>query len=88
MHPSSAPDLREGQTIRVASEWGQVALPVRFERRMSPGFVSIALGRGHTAYGRFAKGIGVNGLDLVAPGAAPITGASVLCGTRVRVEGA
>ncbi len=86
VHPSSAAHLSEHDEIRIASQWGQLVMPIRFERRMSPGFVAVSLGRGHTAFGRFAKGIGVNALELVAPGAAPVTGASVLCGTRVRLE--
>jgi len=85
VHPSSAAHVVEGQSIRIASQWGELSMPIRFDKRMSPGFVAIALGRGHTEYGRFAKGIGVNALELVAPGAGKITGASVLCGTRVRL---
>ena len=86
IHPSSAGGLVDGAVVTIASEWGQVEMPIQFERRMVPGCVAISLGRGHTAYGRFAKGVGVNALVLAAPGPAPITGASVLCGTRVRLS--
>lgn len=85
-HPSSAPGIADGDHVTVESPFGKVTLRLRLDERMSTNTVAIALGRGHTAFGRFAKGEGINALELVAPGAAKGTGASVLCGTRVRVR--
>jgi anaerobic selenocysteine-containing dehydrogenase len=86
LHPSSAAGLSEGDRVRIASAWGELVMPIRFERRMAPGFVAISIGLGHTAFGRYAKGIGVNAMRLAAPGAMPTTGASILCSTRVSIR--
>jgi anaerobic selenocysteine-containing dehydrogenase len=86
VHPRSAAGASNGDQMRIASAWGEVVMPIRLEPRMAVGCVAISMGRGHTALGRFAKGMGVNAMTLVAPGAAPTTGASVLCGTRVKLS--
>ena len=44
------------------------------------------MGQGHTAYGRYAEGRGVNPLELVAPQTERETGALAWAATRCRLE--
>jgi len=73
--------LPEAETLRIAerdqeevvelSAGGNTArVPVFPNRLLAPGVAAIPLGQGHTAYGRYANGVGVNALPwLWAPGA-------------------
>jgi len=87
LSPHDAPaGVATGDRIRVTSAYGSLVLPVHLDPRLAPGCVAIPTGGGHTALGRWARGTGVNVMELLAPVAADDTGASVLCATRVRVE--
>jgi hypothetical protein len=46
----------------------------------------MAIGDGHTHYGRFASGRGANPISILAPEWEAATGALILGGTRVRVS--
>jgi anaerobic selenocysteine-containing dehydrogenase len=85
IHPDDAPGLRTGDAVDVTSPFGVITATARVEPRMAPGCVAIPIGAGHEAFGRWARGRGANALALVAPGAAPHSGANALCTTRVRV---
>lgn len=87
MHPTTAPaHAKKGALVTVSSPFGAVTLPLMLDERMAKGYVAVPAGAGHTAFGRWAKGFGTNLMDLLRPGAARLTGANVLCDTRVRVE--
>jgi anaerobic selenocysteine-containing dehydrogenase len=85
IHPDDVPDLQTGDTIEVESPFGTVTATARVEPRMVRGCAAIPMGGGHGAFGRWARGRGANVLALVAPGAAPRSGADAVCTTRVRV---
>jgi hypothetical protein len=57
--------------------------------RLVPGLrrdvVNLPYNQGHRAVGRYAKGRGVNGLELLAPDSAPLTGLAAFTNTRVWV---
>jgi hypothetical protein len=72
----------------VTSAYGSLVLPAHLDARIAAGCVAIPTGGGHTACGRWARGFGVNVMQLVAAVPAVDTGASLLCTTRVRVEAA
>jgi len=50
-----------------------------------PGVVSIAGGEGHYAYGKWAKGIGVNPNEIIGADYDRISGQTAFYNTRVRV---
>jgi anaerobic selenocysteine-containing dehydrogenase len=85
LHPDDAPGIRTGDSVEVTSPYGAIVATARIEPRMVPGCVAIPMGGGHEAFGRWARGRGANVLALVAPGAAPHSGADVVCSTRVRI---
>ena len=58
--------LREGQHLTVETTAGKVTAPAYEYMGVRPDTVAIALGLGHTGYGRFAEKVGVNGYDLVS----------------------
>jgi len=87
MHPETPGfSVSDGDDVVVTSPWGSITLPVRLDERLERGHVAIPLGGGHTALGRWAKGVGVNVMEILRPGPAPESGANVLCATRVRVD--
>jgi molybdopterin-containing oxidoreductase family iron-sulfur binding subunit len=70
IHPSTAKKLgvKEGTHLTIETAGGKVTAPAYIYLGVRPDTVAIALGQGHTAYGRFAKGVGVNAYTLLAGG--------------------
>jgi anaerobic selenocysteine-containing dehydrogenase len=63
LHPSTAEKLggiETGDVLRVSSASGSVEVKAVVTPAIHPDCVAIPLGQGHTEYGRYAKGIGVN----------------------------
>ncbi len=86
IHPETAgPGIHDGDMVEVTSAWGSITLPARLDERITPDCVAIPMGGGHTAFGRWARGLGVNVMNILRPGPASPSGANVLCATRVRV---
>lgn len=86
MHPDDAPGISDDDVITVTSTWGSISVLVQLDPRMRPGTIAVPMGGGHTAFGRWAKGVGANPMRLVAPGPAPTSGSNAVCTTRVRVS--
>ncbi len=59
--------ISHGDRIQVSSPYGRFELPACIHRGLLPGIVAIPVGQGHTAYGRYADGTGVNVTDLLDP---------------------
>ncbi len=71
LHPETARDLnvREGEVVRLTSPHGIIEAPAYLYPGIHPRMVAVPLGLGHSEYGQYAKGRGVNALDLIAPNA-------------------
>ncbi|HYF39502.1 MAG TPA: molybdopterin-dependent oxidoreductase, partial [Gemmatimonadales bacterium] len=67
IHPDTARalDVRNGEVLRITSSHGAIEAPVYVYPGVHPRVVAMPLGLGHTAYGEFARGRGVNPLDLL-----------------------
>jgi molybdopterin-containing oxidoreductase family iron-sulfur binding subunit len=67
IHPDTARelDVRNGEVLRVTSPHGSLEAPAYIYPGLHPEVVAIPLGLGHTEYGEFARGRGVNALDLL-----------------------
>jgi molybdopterin-containing oxidoreductase family iron-sulfur binding subunit len=67
IHPDTAGQLgiAEGDIVQVESAVGSVEVPAYLYPGLRPEVVAIALGQGHTGYGRYAEGRGVNALHLL-----------------------
>ena len=59
-------DLEDGDVVQLRSPHGRVEAPVYVYPGIRDDVVAIPLGFGHTEYGAYAKGRGVNPLDLLA----------------------
>ena len=58
-------DVRDGEVVELTSPYGAVEAPVYVYPGIRDDAVAVPLGFGHTAYGAFAQGRGVNALDLL-----------------------
>jgi molybdopterin-containing oxidoreductase family iron-sulfur binding subunit len=67
LHPETALKLgiEQGEFATVATSQGSVTAPVYLFIGLRPDTVAIAMGRGHTSYGRYAVGCGVNAMTLL-----------------------
>jgi menaquinone reductase, molybdopterin-binding-like subunit len=85
--PKTADKLKvsTGDWLRVESENGHLEAPAYVHPAAIPGVVSMAIGNGHTHYGRYASGRGANPLAIVQPVWEPATGTLAFGATRVRV---
>ena len=88
LHPATAErlELREGDVVRVSSPHGEVELPVWPYAGVREDVAAIAMGGGHTGYGRYADGNGVNPMALLPAESEQPSGALVHLATRVTVE--
>jgi len=78
-------DLTNGDWVRVDSGSGSLEALAYVHPAALPGVVSMAVGEGHTHYGRYASGRGANPLSILAPAWEQASGAPVFGGTRVRL---
>jgi len=85
VHPDLARrlDVRNGEVLRITSPHGSVEAPVYVYAGVHPNVVAMPLGFGHTEYGQFAQGRGVNPLDLLGAPKGPFL---PYLSTRVSVE--
>jgi len=67
MNPSTAEELgiESNDVLKIISEAGEIEVPVYKYPAIRPEVIAIPFGQGHTAYGRFAAGRGVNPLKLI-----------------------
>lgn len=79
--------LKEGDLVTVSSPSGAIDLPVYIYPAVRPDTVSIPIGQGHTAFGRYAKGRSSSPLDLLPLREDAGTGAIALNSTRVSITG-
>jgi anaerobic selenocysteine-containing dehydrogenase/Fe-S-cluster-containing dehydrogenase component len=70
IHPMTAKQMgvKEGEHLTVKTAAGEITAPAYPYMGVRPDTVAVALGQGHTAYGRFAKNVGVNAYQLVSNG--------------------
>ena len=76
-------DVRNGEILRLTSPHGALEAPAYIHPGLHPDVVAMPIGFGHTEYGAFAQGRGVNALDLLG---APAGNFIAYLSTRVTVE--
>ncbi len=86
LHPSTAKrlDIERGDHVTITTAAGSFTAPAYLYLGIRPDTVAIATGQGHTAYGRYAKGIGASAYDVLPTGE-DASGGLVLTATRARV---
>jgi anaerobic selenocysteine-containing dehydrogenase len=78
--------IHDGDRLLVESPSGSVEVHVVVDPTVRPGTLGMPLGQGHTEYGRYARGRGVDPLDLVGRLEVDGTRASATASARVRIE--
>ena len=88
MHPKKAKELGlvEGDIVEVASRNGSIKAQLYVFPGIHPDAVSIPLGYGHEAMGRYAKGVGSNAFKLLDVVVGQETGELALHETRVKIS--
>ena len=77
--------IKDGDTVRVASEFGEIKARARVLEGILPGVVAIASGQGHYSSGRWADGIGVNPNAIIGVDYDYESGQPSFFNTRVKV---
>lgn len=87
INPKTADELglEDDDVVRVISEHGRLEVPVYRYPAIRPDVIAIVFGQGHTAYGRYAQGRGVNSNQILAP-LTNTAGDLAFAATRVRLE--
>jgi anaerobic selenocysteine-containing dehydrogenase len=77
--------LREGQWVWVESPFQKIKAKVKILEGVHPEVVAIPSGQGHTSYGKWQRGIGVNPNDILGVDYDTLSGQAVFFNTRVKV---
>lgn len=88
MHPRTARKLgvKTGDAIKITSANGSIEANVYVYKGIHPGAIAVPMGQGHEAYGRYAKGRGVNPLKILALNTDGKTGELAHHSTSVQVS--
>ncbi len=86
VHVAEDLDIREGDVVRVTSPRGSIEALAFPHPGAPPDVVSIPLGQGHVAHGRYAKDRGANVFAILSPLTDAETGAFAWAATKVNIE--
>lgn len=78
-------DIEDGELVWIESPAGKARVRARLTPGAMPEVVNVPANLGHTAYGRWARGIGINAMQLAAGEYDYLAGLSVSSTTRVKV---
>ena len=88
VHPQTAKRLQitEGDVISISSPYGKAELPAHLSEGVRPDVVAIPIGQGHTNFGRYGSGRGVNPVHLLPPDPEPQSGALAWLSVKVTLN--
>ncbi|MBI5429656.1 MAG: molybdopterin-dependent oxidoreductase [Nitrosomonadales bacterium] len=88
IHPKKAAELHivEGDIVEITSKTGSIKAQAYLFPGIHPEAISVPLGRGHEAMGRYAKGYGVNPFQIMDAVYDNETGELAMHETRVRIS--
>ena len=78
--------LVQGDVINVTTKWGRLEAPVYECSWVKPGVIVMAIGQGHSAYGRYAEKKGANPVRLLSADFAPESGGFCSLITPISIE--
>ncbi|HEX4808205.1 MAG TPA: molybdopterin-dependent oxidoreductase [Bryobacteraceae bacterium] len=84
-HTAARLNVTTGDWVQVESPYGALQTTAYVHPAALPGVASMAIGEGHTHYGRYASGRGANPLSIVSPTWDDSVGALAFGATRVRI---
>ncbi len=77
--------IKNGDMVWVESPYNKIKVKAKVFEGIHPQAVSISLGQGHYAHGRWQKGIGVNPNEIIGVDYDHVSGQSTFFNTRVRI---
>jgi anaerobic selenocysteine-containing dehydrogenase len=88
IHPdlADAYALSDGDWIRLESSVGSLQAQVRIVPTISPECVGVPFGQGHTSYGRYARGVGVNPFSIVRARYDVVSGRPAIQSTKISIS--
>ncbi len=88
IHPDTAAKLgvKQGEPLKIETAAGSVELPAYVYAGIRPDTVALALGQGHTAYGRYATNRGVNAVTLLPQATDAASGALAYQAANARLS--
>jgi molybdopterin-containing oxidoreductase family iron-sulfur binding subunit len=88
IHPETAKQngIAQEDVIQVQSKSGQLDAPAYLTELVKPGVLVIGIGQGHTSYGRYAEGTGINPLSLLSAEADPDAGGPVFATETISIK--
>jgi anaerobic selenocysteine-containing dehydrogenase/Fe-S-cluster-containing dehydrogenase component len=88
IHPDTAKSLgvRSGDPVKLETAAGSVEVPAYVYAGIRKDAVALALGQGHTAYGRYATDRGVNAVALLPEATDAMSGALAYQGATVKLS--
>ncbi len=68
MHPSTIAELglQSGDTVQIKTEVGVIEAGLHATEHIHPSLVAVPIGQGHSRFGRYATGLGVNPLSVLS----------------------
>jgi anaerobic selenocysteine-containing dehydrogenase len=87
VHPDTAKAIgaSDGQLVTVESMHGKLEASLITNSQLRPGVVAIPIGQGHTQYGRYATGRGINPIALIDPAPEALSGGTRWLSVRARL---
>jgi anaerobic selenocysteine-containing dehydrogenase len=88
IHPATAKKLgiAQGDIVAISSAQGEIRVKAMLIKAVQRDTVAVPLGQGHTEYGDYAKGLGVNPLKILDAKTDAKTGELAMYATRVNVK--
>jgi molybdopterin-containing oxidoreductase family iron-sulfur binding subunit len=88
IHPDTLADkgLKQGDVVHVKSKWGALEAPVYETKCVRPGVLVMVMGQGHEAFGRYAKDVGTNPVEVLPPSHESGSGAPLFYVDSVTIE--
>ena len=88
IHPDTARQkgMAQQDIIQIQSESGSLEAPVYVSELVSRAVMVMAIGQGHTSYGRYAKQTGLNPFNLLTAKADPFSGGSSFTAGNVSIK--
>jgi anaerobic selenocysteine-containing dehydrogenase/Fe-S-cluster-containing dehydrogenase component len=78
--------IDSGDVLKVETAAGSITAPAYIFPGVRPDTIAIAFGRGHTAYGRYAKDVGINPGDLLPVSFDARSGALAWTATKAKIS--
>lgn len=86
IHPDTAKELgfSHGQVAQLRTAQGAIEVPLYLTRHVHPEVIAVPIGQGHSAYGRYAMGVGANPLSILDAGKSEVSISQLTSGVSLR----